>query len=147
VLCRDAVYLVSNTIRPRVYELGDRVSLNALGGKWHEITHVSERMLRNLYRVFGKGKLSLREASVYEARGERSEFAIVLNTRYGIPDLETRRKIWGEKAKVTIEVADLDRYKPGRDLVSYQYWPEMDRQSPKLKATVVEPHGGEGGSK
>lgn len=144
--CTDAVYLVSNTIWPRVYELGDRgdrVSLNALGGKWHEITHVSERMLRHLCCVFGKKKLSLREAKVYEVCGEQSEFAIVLNlnTRYGIPDPETRREIWGEIAKVPIKAADLDRYKPGRDLVSSQYWPEIDRRAP---TTEVSPRVDEG---
>ena len=128
--CRDLVYLVSNrTLRPDLYTLGNRETLNAFGGVWHEITHVSESVALQLFNLLGKGELNLKDAELYGVNGEASIFAVLLGTRYGIPNMPTLRRVWGESPKVTyIDVAQLDRLRPGRDLVSVQYWPEKDRQ-------------------
>jgi hypothetical protein len=128
--CRDLVYLVWNCpFRPRFYELHDRKSLNALGGLWHEITHVSERFTR----LFGRERLSLQAARLYRVKGESSVFAVILNTRYGIPNPETLESIWGvspvDPRVNIVEPAELDQWLPGRDLVSIHYWPEKDRPS------------------
>jgi len=125
----DLVYLVEN--RPfhlAVYELDDRETINALGVVWHEITHVSEPFARFLLRLAGRGDFDLRNASLYGVRGEASKFAVLFETRYGIPDPGTLWRIWGKKASWTfVDVASLDNWRPGRDLVSVQYWPERDR--------------------
>ena len=127
--CRDLVYLISNRpLWPSVYELRDRESINALGGTWHAIIHVSERVVGLLSRVFGRGRLSLKDAVLYRVPGEKSVFSVILNTRYGIPDPETLNRIWGENIHVkSVQVTDLDRRVPERDFVSVQYWPKNDR--------------------
>lgn len=129
--CKDSVFLMQNNfLWPRAYQL-DRVSINALGGVWHEIFHVSERMIKHIKRHFGKGKgsISLKDATLYQIDGQKSYYTILLNTRYGIPDLETVHRIWGNNAKSKgITIGELDSYIPGYDLVSIQYWPEKDRK-------------------
>lgn len=129
--CRDVVYLVSNRpFPPRVNELHDRESVNALGGVWHEITHVSERFAGHLTRLFGHEKLSILDATLYQVLGENSVFAVIFNTRYGIPNPETLCRIWGGFDRVNpVNLAELDQWRPDRDLVSIQYWPKVDRPS------------------
>ncbi len=123
------MYLVSNhPFRPSVHELRDRESVNALGGTWHEITHVSERTARHLSQRLGRKGLSLKDATLYQVTGEKSVFAVILNTRYGIPDPDTLKRIWGENVSPNIvDAAELDQRLPGHDLVSVQYWPQNDR--------------------
>ena len=127
--CRDVVYLVANRWAvPRVYELRDRATVSALGGIWHEVTHVSDKFARVLFALFGKGELNLRDATLHRAKGENSVFAVLLDTRYGIPNPETLEAIWGPNAmRPETDIAELDKRRPGRDLVSVQYWPDRDR--------------------
>ena len=126
----DPVYLVENHLwKPRVHHLVGRETMNALGGKWHEISHVSERKKNCLCKCFGKGKLSLKQATLYrppDENDENSVFAVLNETRYGIPDTETRERIWPSTAARREEV---ERFLPGRDLVSVQFWPPQDRYS------------------
>jgi len=124
----DSVYLVQNNfLCPHVYQFANRKTLDAFGGVWHEISHVSERMTMLLSRFFGKGQLCLVQADLYQVTGGETTFAVLLGTRYGIPDRETRESIWKDRRPVPVGVSDLDKWRPGRDLVSIHYWPEKDR--------------------
>ena len=121
----DAVYLIENCLlKPRAYHLADRETMNALGGKWHEISHVSERKKNCICKCFGKGKLSLKQATLYHPEGANSVFAVLNETRYGIPDQETLKRIWDS---TTVSREEVERYLPGRDLFSVQFWPPQDR--------------------
>jgi hypothetical protein len=128
--CRDAVYLVSNrTIWPQVHEIPgrSRSSVNAFGGVWHAIVHVSDGAASLLSRL-RTDELNIDEAELYKVDGEASVFAVVLGTRYGIPDMPTLTQIWGAKVPIKVSAGQLDRLaRPGRDLMSVQYWPEKDR--------------------
>ena len=121
----DAVYLVENHLwKPRVYYLADRETMNALGGIWHEVSHVSERKKNRICKYFCKGEMSFKQATLYRPPGENSVFAVLNETRYGIPDSETRERIWPSTFERREEV---ERYLPGRDLFSVQFWPPQDR--------------------
>lgn len=128
----DRVYLIKNySYSPRIYELADRKTLAAFGGIWHEIQNVSESLVKHLYRWFGKGelKLSLTEAKLYKlSNNEKGVFAVLLGVRYGVPNPETLKSIWGDQPTIhTVDISELDKWLPGVDLVSIRYWPEKDR--------------------
>jgi len=142
---RDAVYLVKNNpISLDVYNIADPETLNALGGKWYEIFHVSDYMARHLeyltrHICFFKPKerLSLKgkKAKLYRIREEKelinggkrkkekTIFAVLEDVRYGIPDQETLHHIWDNEKPQDIEACELDKYIPGNDLVSVYLWP------------------------
>lgn len=126
----DKVYLVKNhCCIPIIYKLADRETLLALGGIWHQVQNVSERFLSHLYHCFGKKKtiLSLKEAKLYRLSNEESVFAVMLDVRYGVPS-DTLNFIWGDPPAVnTASISDVDKWLPGGDLVSTQYWPQKDR--------------------
>lgn len=131
---KDPVYLVQNPFlncfkldRPRVYELADNETVNAFGGKSYEIFHVSESMIEHFYRFFHGNKISLKDATLYIPGNERSVYAVLLGTRYGIPDPPTRERIWGDKLPNGISSSELDKELPGRDLVRVEYWPKGDQ--------------------
>ena len=122
----DAVYLVENRpLIPSVYHLADRETMNAFGGKWHEISHVSEHKINCARKCFYKGELSLSQATLYRPPGAKSHFAVLNGTRHGIPDPKTLQRIWDSDAK--IQEKEVDCFLPGRDLVSEQFWPPQDR--------------------
>lgn len=127
---RDAVYLVQNNfLWPRVYWI-ERNTLNALGGVWHEISHLSETTMKRLFDRLGRGRLNLRKAEVYRAEDQNSVCAVLLGTRYGVPNEETLEKIWGPDAKSKVQIVtmdELDKWSPGRDLVSVRFWPYTDQ--------------------
>jgi hypothetical protein len=126
---KDRVYLVKNhSYYPRIYELADRKTFAAIGGIWHEIQNIPEGLVEHLHRWFGKGELSLTEAKLYKLSNEESVFAVLLDVRYGVPNLETRKSIWGDQPTIhTVDISELDKWLPGSDLVSIHYWPEKDR--------------------
>ena len=98
--------------------------MNALSGVWHEVSHVSERKKNRICKCFCKGELSLKQATLYRPEGANSVFAVLNETRYGIPDQKTRERIWGSTAERREEV---ERFLPGCDLVSVQFWPPQDQ--------------------
>ena len=126
---RDTVYLTENRCCfPRAYEItGETVS--AMGATWHDIHHVSERLIRHYFRCFGKGQLSLKDATLYQVKGEKTVYVVLLGTRYGIPDQPTLHRLWGNTPRVNYvdNPSAMDEYLPGRDLASRQYWPERLR--------------------
>ena len=129
---RDAVYLIENGLPVwRTYRLADRETMNALGGVWHEVAHVSERKINHVC----KDELSLKQARLYRPEGENSAFAVLNETRYGIPDQKTRERIWGSTAAKREEV---ERFLPGRDLVSVQFWPLQDQKDQSASRKSVE---------
>ena len=79
--------------------------MNAFSGVWHEVSHVSECKINRVC----KGELSLKRAILYRPEGEKSVFAVLNETRYGIPDQKTRQRIWGSNAATRDEV---DRFLP-----------------------------------
>lgn len=122
------VYLVQNRLfLPHVYQLVGRETLNAFGGIWYEVYHVSERTVRHLHGR-RKGQLNLNSADLYKVKGGNTIFAVLSGIRYGVPDFETRKRIWGSKPETEAEIDELDKWNPGRDLVSIHYWPERDRR-------------------
>ena len=122
----DAVYLIENRVcKPRIYCLADRKTMNAFGGVWHEVLHVSEHKKNRVCKYFCKGELSLNQATLYRPKGENSVFAVLNETRYGIPDPKTLERIWGSNAEM--QEKEVDCFLPGRDLVSVQFWPPQDQ--------------------
>ena len=122
----DEIYLIENRLlKPKAYHLADRETMNALGGKWHEVSHVSERKKNRICKRFCKGELSLKQAALYRPPGENSVFAVLNETRYGIPDQQTRERIWDSAAERREAV---ERFLPGRDLVSVRFWPPQDQE-------------------
>lgn len=127
----DRVYFVKNhSCSLCIYALADRKTLAAFGGIWYEIQNVSESLAEHLYRLFGKGKpkLSLTEAKLFRLSNNRQTvFAVLLGVRYGVPDQETLNSIWGDQPVIhTVDISELDKWLPGRDLVSVHYWPAKD---------------------
>ncbi len=95
--------------------------MNALGGVWHEVSHVSECKINHV-----KDELSLKKATLYHPKGEKSHFAVLNEIRYGIPDEKTLERIWDSTAERREE--EVERFLPGRDLVSVQFWPLQDQK-------------------
>jgi hypothetical protein len=122
----DRVCLVQNRLPlPQIYELADPETLNAFGGIWHEISHVSDGMKRHLVRLLGKGVLSVKNASLCQVRGEDTVFAVLCGTRYAVHDMETLKRIWGNSPKINnVGVSEVDKCRPGKDLVSVENWPK-----------------------
>lgn len=126
---KDNVYLIRNSLCPKIFKLIGRKTLSAFGGIWHEISHVSERMINHLCIFFRKKDLCLKNAELIQVEGEKSVFAVLLGSRFGIPDPETLECIWGIRAKRKyVDLNYLDKIKPGRDLVSMHYWLERDKK-------------------
>lgn len=125
----DPVYLIQNHAwLPHIYQLNGRKTLNAFGGIWHETSHVSEAVINDVsLLLYKKGRLNIEDAELYRVEGGKTVFAVLLDTRYGVPDAETQKHIWGDKEVKEVRLAKLDEWKPGRDLVSKNYWPAKDR--------------------
>lgn len=130
----DTVYLVENIFLswPRMYILND-VTFNVLGGVWHEIDHVSVSMLRHLHFLFGRGKLDMRKAELRKIQNGESVFAVLAGTRYGIPDPATLNAIWPNGEYEEMSLRQLDKLRPGRDLVSIHYWPIRFQKTKPVK--------------
>jgi len=80
---KDPVYLVQNSFLlsfkcdfPRVYELADNETILAFGGKWYEISHVSESMIVHFYRFFRGKKISLKDATLRNLIPENEQKSI-----------------------------------------------------------------------
>ncbi len=135
--CGDTVYMIQNNwVYPRIFSLSTRETVDALGGIWHEIIHISNRTLGHLPWLIDRGGprgLDVGKADLYRCP-ERTVFAVLNSTRYGIPDEETLRRIWPKKAPCHLDETGLDKFNPGRDLVSVNYWPINDRMLPGQKA-------------
>lgn len=70
------------------------------------------------------------EAKLYKLSNEeeKSVFAVLLDVRYGVPDRKTVAAIWGDQPTIhSVGTAELDKWLPGGDLVSIDYWFEKDR--------------------
>lgn len=129
--CDSVYYFKQHFIFPKVYRFANPDTFNAFGGKWYEISHVSEKMIKCFFCLFGKGELNLKgeDAKLFRIKDGTSFFVVILDTRYGIPDLDTKKKIWGDKNVELIETTILDKYIPGRDLVSVYYWTKNNKGS------------------
>ena len=130
---RDDVYLIENRfLKPRIHLLEDRETMNAFSGEWHKILHVSEPKMSRISKCFKGAAIKLEKAVLYQAENQNTVFAVPkgTDTRYGIPDSRTQERIWKPRHKpyeVPLEV--IDRFLPGRDLVSERFWPPQDQSA------------------
>ena len=112
--------------------------MNAFSGKWHEILHVSECKMNRICKRYEQDILKIEDARLYRPEGEKSAFAVLKGTRYGIPDEDTQEEIWGKTEPAPSTRARLDRFLPGRDLVSVQFWPLQDQTDQSSSGKSVE---------
>lgn len=116
----DPVYLVENQCcHVLTYYLASRETINAFGGVWSEIWSVSPYLLKILHSCSGKKTLNLREdAELYNLKGQKTYFAVLLGVRHGIPDRETIEYFMRDNKKLSDNKSELNKYLPGKDLVS-----------------------------
>ena len=135
---RDGIYLIDNGVSgTRVHLLADRDTMNAFSGEWHKVMHISERRMNYISRKADILKLS--DAKLYRLKdkSENTIYAVLDGVRYGIPDQDTLEEIGGFGKESRVPVKEIDCFRPGRDLVSVQFWLVQDRKKKLVSSDLA----------